>query len=99
MSNFLSGFCFGLTLSSRCNYMGFGFGGFGFGGFGYGYGYGCGIPSAQYLSTCYCDLEQPTGLNSLVDNGWAINGPYRNPFGFTSCYSPFGLGFGFGMYC
>ena len=112
MGNFLSGLGFGLALSTRCNYSGFGFGyGYGFGGLGYGYD---GVPSTAYLQTCFCDFDQPSGLNSLVDNGWAVNYSYRcNPFSSSnySCYSPFGsygygglglglgMGLGLGFYC
>lgn len=103
MSDFLRGFGFGLALSTRCNFGGF--------GFGYGFGRYTGIPSTRYLQTCYVDLEQPTGLSTLVDGGWALNGGYRCAGGYSGFSSPmvfrnytytsynFGLGGRFGMYC
>lgn len=88
MSDFLNGFGYGLALSTGC----------GFGGFGYGFGFGPydGVPSTNYLQTCYCDLEQPSGLNSVLDNGWGTNCIYRGGFN----YSPFAscAGYGFGNY-
>ena len=75
------------------------------GSFGYGFGLGFGgfcspaynafNPSSAYLSTCYCDLDQPTGLSSWVDGGRSINWPYKASGSFR--YSGFG-GFG-GLGC
>lgn len=36
--------------------------------------------SPEYLSTCYADLESPSGLSSIVDGGMAINNSYTGGF-------------------
>lgn len=64
---------------------------------------GC-FSNFNYGDTFYCDLDQPTGLSSWVDGGYALNnygylgngqfiGGYSN--GYTGYASPF-IGFGFG---
>ena len=77
----------------RCGYGRFGFGRFG----GYS-AYRAVNPSATYFSTCYCDLERPTGLSSWLDGGRLINAPYEGrTFSRSFCGSRLGLGFGFGL--
>ena len=75
MSGFLTGFGIGLMSANYGCYGGFGFGGFGC--------YG-GVPSANYLQSCFCDLDRPSGLNSVLDNGWAVNYPYTRSYGYSS---------------
>ena len=100
----LDGFCFGLALSSRFSNFSLGYG-YGLGcGYGYGYGLYDGVPSTGYLQTCFCDLDQPSGLNSIVDNGWGTNGIYRNTFDYSpfGSYVGYGCGYGLGgfaLYC
>lgn len=88
-----------IRVMSRSSY-GFGCGlgfGLGFGGF-HSPAYNAFNPSTSYLSTCYCDLDQPTGLSSWVDGGRSINWPYKTS-GSINCCGGFG-GFGFGgWYC
>lgn len=36
--------------------------------------------SSTYLSTCYADLDSPSGLSSLLDGGMAINNSYNGGF-------------------
>ena len=92
MSDFFNGFGFGLAMSTRFSMF----------NNCYGYGFGCipydGVPSTGYLQTCYLDLDQPSGLNSVVDGGWAVNGIYRNTFNFSPYATSAGYGFGgFGL--
>lgn len=60
----------------------------------------------NYGDTFYCDLDQPTGLSSWVDGGYALNkygylgngqfmGGYSNGYtGFAPMFGFGGLGFG-----
>ena len=88
---------FSVLARPRCG----GFGRFGFGGFGFGsLAYRAANPSTTYLSTCFCDLERPTGLSSWRDGGRLINAPYESrSFSRSFCGDGWGLGLGLGFGC
>ena len=75
MSDFLKGLGYGL-----CNNR-YSFGSLLFDGYRRGALYNI-SQSPLYMSSCYADLDSPSGLSSVLDGGYAINAPYYGN-GFT----------------
>ena len=88
-----------MSVLSRPRCCGFGsFGGFGFGRFGAYSAYRAVNPSSAYFSTCYADLDRPSGFSSWLDGGRLINAPYEGrTFSRSFCSGGYGLGLGLGF--